>query len=555
MNKLRYKTQIMIFLTLAVFVISSTGWASTYYVDFAKGSDSNNGKATSTPFKHAPGDDNATSNALSTTLAAGDKVIFKGGVEYFGTINLKWSGDSDNSRIIYNGNSAGTWGTGRAIIDNQNSEVYTVGFYAPSSVNYITIKNFEFRDIGGYATLPAPNGCASPVSTGKPGIGISIFRGGSYINIEDSYFHEIGEWHNQDPFTSNVVAGYGGTGIGLQNVDHVVIDNAEFTKMSIGIGIKANGGNTISDIEVQNSDFHNYLRWGIDVAPRGNFATIKNISIHNNKIHDYAEYDAVNWLGCGEKPHTDGIFVRNPYMQNITWGDINIYNNEFYNLTTSGGGTAAVYLSYGPNANIYNNTFVNTLHGRTIFINGVPTIGSTMPQVVGIYNNSFYNNHVSVALKQFSLGATKVYIKNNIFYHTAVAYSTVDVYVEDVDSAPAELDYNQYYTFSPYVVRWTAWNNFTQVRTDWGWETHGQYSDPKYVDISYGLGAHSNKNNLRLKADSPAIGAGADLSGLGISALNFDKDGTPRPKGSAWDIGAYEYKSVPSVPSNLSISK
>ena len=44
-----------------------------------------------------------------------------------------------------------------------------------------------------------------------------------------------------------------------------------------------------------------------------------------------------------------------------------------------------------------------------------------------------------------------------------------------------------------------------------------------------------------LQLGSPAIDSGSDLSSLGIPDLDLDKDGTARPQGTAWDIGAYEY--------------
>ena len=43
------------------------------------------------------------------------------------------------------------------------------------------------------------------------------------------------------------------------------------------------------------------------------------------------------------------------------------------------------------------------------------------------------------------------------------------------------------------------------------------------------------------KTGSPAIGAGTNLTSLGIAALNVDKDGNPRPAIEPWDIGAYQY--------------
>lgn len=89
---------------------------ATYYVDFDTGSNTNPGTSSGVPWKHCPGDTNATDTAASTSLVAGDTVIFKGGVAYRGNIFFTWSGN-DGSPITFDGNTAGTWGTGKAIID------------------------------------------------------------------------------------------------------------------------------------------------------------------------------------------------------------------------------------------------------------------------------------------------------------------------------------------------------------------------------------------------------------------------------------------------------
>lgn len=44
-------------------------------------------------------------------------------------------------------------------------------------------------------------------------------------------------------------------------------------------------------------------------------------------------------------------------------------------------------------------------------------------------------------------------------------------------------------------------------------------------------------------AGSTAIGAAANLSTLGIAALNYDRNGVARPASGAWDAGAYSTSS------------
>ena len=90
---------------------------TTYYVDYANGSDANSGASISAPWKHAPGDLNATGNAWKASLVGGDKVLFKAGVVYQGQIIFRASG-TDGNPIVYEGTG---WGTGHATLSGQTT--------------------------------------------------------------------------------------------------------------------------------------------------------------------------------------------------------------------------------------------------------------------------------------------------------------------------------------------------------------------------------------------------------------------------------------------------
>jgi hypothetical protein len=62
--------------TVCCALIVPAGWTATYYIDFDGGADSNLGTAPGQPWKHCPGDTNATSAAGATALLPGDAVIF-----------------------------------------------------------------------------------------------------------------------------------------------------------------------------------------------------------------------------------------------------------------------------------------------------------------------------------------------------------------------------------------------------------------------------------------------------------------------------------------------
>jgi|GEM_PF-3643018 len=146
-------------LCIAVFAVLFTAMgtrisATNYYVDFDGGNDDNAGTSPEAAFKHCPGEFASSANpgtpaksveedaeakdektesgpgtapdpnagdsvaggkAKGTKLQPGDVVIFKGGVSYRGIVKNSASGQ-EGSPIVFDGNTGGTFGTGRAII-------------------------------------------------------------------------------------------------------------------------------------------------------------------------------------------------------------------------------------------------------------------------------------------------------------------------------------------------------------------------------------------------------------------------------------------------------
>lgn len=122
-----------------------------------------------------------------------------------------------------------------------------------------------------------------------------------------------------------------------------------------------------------------------------------------------------------------------------------------------------------------------------------------------------------------------VYIRNNIFDESTeniIGISTL------ADVNKMNLDYNCYYTTAGNLVNISipgpdityTLAQFSNWQTDYSQDTHSIASDP-LLDSDY-----------RLLAGSPCIDAGADLTDV-----RDDYEGNPRPIGSGWDIGAYEW--------------
>ena len=156
---------------------------ATYYVDFDAGNDASAGTSTGTAWQHCPGDPNATGVAAAATPGAGDTIRFKGGVEYLGWTLLQWSG-ADGNPLIFDGNSAGDWGDGRAIIDGEGD---TLGIAArqkaiqSTSDSYILIDNFEIRNLR----------YVYEDSYGQQAFPISFTGVGAGIEVRNCYMHDL----------------------------------------------------------------------------------------------------------------------------------------------------------------------------------------------------------------------------------------------------------------------------------------------------------------------------------------------------------------------------
>jgi hypothetical protein len=114
---------------------------------------------------------------------------------------------------------------------------------------------------------------------------------------------------------------------------------------------------------------------------------------------------------------------------------------------------------------------------------------STTARDAKIFHNTFWNNGY-YATKLAGTNCTNTQIRNNIFWQNIPG--------NILNSGAGTTDAN----------------NFT--------------TDPKFID--------SSKYDFRLQSGSPAIDKGATLS-----VVPTDFNGTKRPQGSGYDIGAFEY--------------
>ena len=510
--------------------------AASYYVDFVGGSDASAGTSTGTAWQHCPGDANATGTAGAATFSAGDFVYFKGGVTNIisgggNYIALNWSGTA-GSPITYDGNSSGGWGTGRAIITDQHAAVGHVAFNASATRSNLIFRSLIIQEMGGSATLPTDTG--SPVAANN-GYGITFDSVASpkNITVRDCDFNELGYYWNAKPMDTSSIDG---VGISLVNSTGTIISNCNFSRVSCGVRLSAS--TTQSNIVVANCNFTDSIRWGIDINSVAANAYHDWITVKNCTIHDYFQFDSGAWTGYGDWPHTDGIFFRQDY-NGVSYGtNNNFYGNSFYSTSSTGGGTAEIYVTEGPSVNIYNNTWRYSGKGRIIYVYN--TFNPSNTQQINIFNNSFIINYTpAVDIEGPGYDNTTINVKNNIFYDVMTGSgNNFCVYLNTTNvMSGLTFDYNLYKTFNSGNT-FFSWNGgeYTVVtlRSSRHFETNGIQSDPLFSAL--GTAASPLSADLNLRTNSAAKDVGVSLAAY----FTTDKIGTARPQGSAWDIGAYE---------------
>ena len=592
------------FIVTFIFLFPITSWGASncsdttnavFYVDFGGGSDSNNGLSTSTPWKHCPGDNGGSWHQISgsnCTLKAGDRVIFKGGVQYTGQINLtvSGSGDADSQRIIYDGDSgiyATRWasGTDKAILDGNK----TVAYFFYVSANYITINNFTMRN-----GLYAYNGSDGT----ELGGGVFVYSNGGYdyINISNCTMNNPGIadgsiWvapsgggNPSCPDSSNCPGGCDyASGMCVYNLggDHWNIHDNKLTDCGrIGMLLSNCSYNKVYNNTMTGRI--TYMIWfQISDAQTTNFM---NNEVYNNTLYDHmkgyitsatctdtiAKAKGYNCPICSGDGHGNWMFFGGCIDGCVgTWKNTRIYNNKFYNSYTIGYDQyhSTGFLQYAAETGgcfdgfyFYNNVFFNIEKlGLDFYTRQNYDSGATEGCATNVYilNNTFHTTASNI--NGITVGDNvciashygNVTIKNNILYGVG---PLIHVPYAANMSGTVAIDYNNYYGTDSDTRYFIEKCDLTNTQTYHYWNTSPSWRGLGYD--AHGYGPQSNplfKNttigssfDLGLSStSSPAYHTGQDLTSLcsnaNLANLCYDKDGNPRPASGNWDIGAYEF--------------
>jgi hypothetical protein len=455
---------------------------ATYYVDFATGADTNNGTAKGTPWKHANGMQGCASTCASTVPAAGDSVIFKGGVTWDSTCwswVLPSSGDVGNP--IYYGVDL-TWFAGgsftQPVFDAAGTTPTAISMLRILSVSNLTFDNFEMKNL--------------LFTTANGGAFFHLDTAGNIL-MERLYLHG---W---DVTTANDDA-HGAVYVspavpGSPNiVDHTTISNTEFSAThNNGVAITA-----------------------ADVVSFSTIHDVPSFCLGCGTVHDSVIY------GISYPVHDfDGAYHTNGhYMIGAGAAD---YNNLYYNFEAN---AAPIYPNIGSGGAgacqdwtqyIYNNVVILAGQAVPIAIDVNPEIstGAGFCGSAYVMNNTIQSDSDISAIRsaEWTNGDGNVFVKNLTVRNN-------------------------------HVINSTGANTFC-FTTGGGCGAPQTLADTNSVfQTNANAASQGYTSGNQYRPSGPGgitVAAGLNLFSLGISTLDSDKLGVPRPSAAAWDDGAYEY--------------
>jgi hypothetical protein len=379
----------------------ATHTCTTCYIAASGCADTNAGSVKGSPWCHAPGMPNATSNASTQVPVAGDSYIFRGGDSWHfgntalasssgGTWQWQWAGSSGSP--IYIGVDR-TWFSGgswvRPIItgDNPLSSSFVAScsfdnyaalgggngqfFQTLGGVSYVTLDNFDFQ------------GRCWAGTSGSFGGMIYLASTPSNFIFSNNYCHG---WTTVDTTADGYVCLLG---TGTSNADHNQIANNVFDGSdssqaaagsahchwaSFGSGIGCQSGGMIYQAAY---DMHNNVfRYSSNVA-----VVTNSVTIHDNLF----EYLYPSYQNNGPHPN----FVNEDAT--VEGVDSTFYNNMVRHAFVSE--TFFLTVAHGQSLRFYGNVFFDLLHwpvGNTA-ANNCLIMESTqnLSSTAYFYNNTF----------------------------------------------------------------------------------------------------------------------------------------------------------------------
>ena len=303
------------------------------------------------------------------------------------------------------------------------------------------------------------------------------------------------------------------------------------------------GPATIADYEFYNSSISD-MCWAAGVGADDSTLIINQVVIHDNEVQNWN-----NWAPMVSVCHGNGLMWFNgDGVTNfgagkgicVSGSPCLVYNNYLHGDLSGGilASSPSGFISPEDNNQggyIFNNLVVNTCTGLS------PSRSCGIPLYhleaggggVSFLNNTVDSSNGAPCVLLTPITASDI-VENNVGVNCS-SFENIRPAVFTITS-----DYNN--AFGIVGALWICDNTGLGPPTCLSLATF--QGTPYFQDI------HSTTSNpllvgfYRLSAGSPMRGAGVDLTGLGITALDSDLAGNARPNGSAWDVGAFQFNAA-----------
>jgi hypothetical protein len=478
-----------------------------YYV--STGGNDNNAGTLSAPWR--------TIQHAANTVKAGDTVEVEGGT-YNEIVTMKTSGNATQGYITftnYAGQSPIVDGTGLAVGASGQTGLFSL----EGTFSYIIIQGFEIRNY-------------SSSAKGKVPVGIDFEGAGSNIEILNNHIHNI----VQTLTSCNAANALGIALYGTQApaaISNLTLYGNEIDHNTTGCSENVSFDGNVQYFVEANNSVHDGDNIGLDnigfegVSPNVSYDqardgwvfqnTIYNITSTTNPVyHNQVGADGYYCDGC-----TRIIVERNL-----------IHDSDLSEMASEHSGHVSSYVMFRNNV-IYHSLYVGL------------SIGGYSKNVGGtdhcmILNNSLWDDgtHGNSGLGEMQIQyyATNNTIENNVAYASPTGYLLYDF--TSSEPQPALLDYNLYYSTVGAASSLWDWQGksitgFANYRTASGQDSHSQFADPQYDNIS------TSPYSLDVMSTSPAVNSGTNLGSSLVGLVDFV--GNPRVNANGQiNVGAYE---------------
>lgn len=298
------------------------------------------------------------------------------------------------------------------------------------------------------------------------------------------------------------------------------------TMHDAGFCVYPDYGNGDAGTVVSNNNIYN-VDHGVVPSAFGAFSA-SNFTVSGNHIHDYS-----NWDTTSGNYHHDGVHAYGSSGANLT--NLQVYDNLF-DGNPGNNFTSDIYFEK-PDASTsltgalaFNNVLDISMAPANTF--GAIAVGA-LTTGTGIYNNTIVGANTPVNYC-ILLNGGNTNIENNI-------ETGCQVFVFEFGAIPSvTMNFQTYAAIGS--VGWQD-SSSTQYHTLANWQATSTSPDANSQLVSSaGLSSGYTPN-----AGSAVIGAGTNLTSLGITALNSDKNNVARPGSGAWAAGAFQFVSAAGV--------